>query len=456
VRWQLMSNPGPHRTLQFTPLTFDVSFQEIFATLCSGGSLVLIGNDTRRDPAELWKVLCERKIERLFLPFIALQELAEAACAAEWESTSLRTVITAGEQLKVTPALQRFFESLSVAILENQYGPTECHVVTAYRLQAASNEWPLLPPIGKSIANDQVYVLDENNTPLPIGVPGALYLAGAGLARGYLNRPDLTAEKFVPNPFSVRGGERMYRTGDRARWRSDGNLEFLGRMDHQVKMRGFRIELGEIEAALREHAGVRQAVVIAREDQIGEKRLVAYVVSEQEHENIGNGNGNGRAELQISELRAHLLSKLPEYMVPSAYVQMDELPLNHNGKVDRKNLPQPDVEIPEHEYAAPRNRTEETLCLLWQEVLRRERVGVNDNFFNIGGHSLLAARVAARIRESFKMDIPLRRMFESPTVALLAQAVDQMMQTGETNGASSHVRPAIKRAARKAALVNVD
>jgi iturin family lipopeptide synthetase A len=460
VGWQLMSSPRPRRTLQFTPLTFDVSFQEIFVTLCSGGSLVLIGNDTRRDSSELWKVLCEKEVEKLFLPFIALQELAEAACVAEWESTSLREVITAGEQLKVTPALQCFFDRLPIAILENQYGPTECHVVTAHRLQSAPKEWPPLPPIGKPITNDQVYVLDENNTPLPIGVPGGLYLAGAGLARGYLNRPDLTAERFVPNPFSVCGGERMYRTGDRARWLPDGNLEFLGRVDHQVKIRGFRIELGEIEAALQEHGGVRQAVVIAREDETGDRRLVAYVVPELQDEK--SNNGNRRAELQISELREHLLGKLPEYMMPSAYVQLEELPLNHNGKIDRKNLPQPDTNTPDQEYVGPRNAAEETLCGLWQEVLRREQVGIHDNFFKIGGHSLLAARVATRMRESFKVDIPLRRMFESPTIAQLAEVIDQITQSNGangangTNGASSGSRPAIKRVARKAALVDVD
>jgi amino acid adenylation domain-containing protein len=453
VAWQLMSSPGQQRTLQFTPLTFDVSFQEIFATLCSGGSLVLIGNDTRRDPSELWKVICEKEVGRLFLPFIALQELAETACTAEWDSTSLREVITAGEQLKATPALQRFFDRLSEGILENQYGPTECHVVTAHRLQPISKNWPLLPPIGKPIANDQVYVLDENNTPSPIGVPGSLYLAGAGLARGYLNRPDLTAERFVPNPFSMRAGERMYRTGDRVRWRADGELEFMGRLDDQVKIRGFRIELGEIEAALREHAGVRQAVVIAREDQAGDRRLIAYVVVEQEAKESENGSGS--AELRIPELREHLLGKLPEYMVPSAYVQLNELPLNHNGKVDRKNLPQPETYTPEQEYVGPRSATEETLCRLWEEVLRQERVGIHDNFFKIGGHSLLAARVAARMRECFQVDLPLRRMFESPTIAQLAQVVDQTMPAAGTNGASP-VRPAIKRIARKAVLVDVD
>jgi amino acid adenylation domain-containing protein len=457
VRWQLMSSPGPKRTLQFSPLTFDLSFYAIFATLCSGGFLVLIDNDTRRDPVELWKVVCEREIEKLFLPFIALQGLAETACAAEWESTSLREVITTAEQLKVTPALRRFFDRLSIAMLDNEYGPTETHVVTAHRLQANSKEWPLLPPIGKPIANDQVYVLDANYTPLPIGVPGGLYLAGVGLARGYLNRPDLTAERFLPNSFSVSGGERMYLTGDLARWLPDGNLEFLGRMDHQVKIRGFRIELGEIEAALQEHGGVRQAVVIAREDQVGEKHLVAYVVPEQEHEK--RDNGSGRAELLIGELREHLLGKLPEYMMPSAYVQLEKLPLNHNGKVDRKNLPQADTATPEQEYVGPRSATEETLCRLWQEVLRRERVGIHDNFFKSGGHSLLAARVAARMRESFQIDVPLRRIFESPTVAQLAEVIDQIKQSNGAsgaNGASSQRRPAIKRVVRKAVLVDVD
>ena len=454
VLWQLMSSPGPKRTLQFSPLTFDLSFYESFATLCSGGSLVLIDNDTRRDPSELWRVVCEKELEKLFLPFIALQGLAEVASDAEWESVSLREVITTAEQLKVTPALRRFFDRLSVATLDNEYGPTETHVVTAHRLQANAKEWPLLPPIGKPIANDQVYVLDENNTPLPIGVPGGLYLAGVGLARGYLNRPDLTAERFVPNPFGVRGGERMYRTGDLARWLPDGTLEFLGRLDHQVKIRGFRIELGEIEAALQEHAGVRQAVVIAREDETGDKWLVAYVVPERQDEK--SDNEGGRAELQISELREHLLGKLPEYMMPSTYVQLEALPLNHSGKVDRKNLPQPDRDTLEQEYVGPRNATEETLCRLWQEVLRRERVGIHDNFFRSGGHSLLAARAAARMRESFNADFPLRRIFELPTIAQLAGLIDQTVQSNSSNGAPSPRRPAIKRVARKAALVDVD
>jgi acyl carrier protein len=246
----------------------------------------------------------------------------------------------------------------------------------------------------------------------------------------------------------------MYRTGDRARWRADGGLEYLGRIDQQVKIRGFRIELGEIETALQEHEDVRQAVVIAREDEPGNKRLVAYVVPEPKGQE--SGNGHGRAGLRTDELQEYLLGKLPEYMVPSAYVEMEKLPLNHNGKIDRKSLPEPEKAKPEQEYVAPRNATEETLCRLWQEILRRDGVGVHDNFFRIGGHSLLAAQLATRMRGSFKVEIPLRRMFEVPTIAQLAEAIDQAMQSAGANGASPNVRPAIKRVARKAALVNVD
>jgi acyl carrier protein len=230
-------------------------------------------------------------------------------------------------------------------------------------------------------------------------------------------------------------------------------LEFQGRLDHQVKIRGYRIELGEIEVALLDYPGVAQAVVVAREDQPGDKRLVAYVVAEPGSEK--NDQGGRTAGLRISALREHLRGKLPEYMMPSAYVQLEELPLNHNGKIDRKSLPPPDTDTPEQEYVGPRHATEETLCRLWQEVLRRERVGIHDNFFEIGGHSLLAAQVATRTRESFQVDLPLRRMFEVPTIAQLAEVIDQALQTAGANGAQSHPLPTIKRLARKAALLPV-
>ncbi|OAI57217.1 hypothetical protein AYO50_00275 [Acidobacteria bacterium SCGC AG-212-P17] len=277
-------------------------------------------------------------------------------------------------------------------------------------------------PVGKPIANTGIYVLDTNLEVTPMGVPGELYIGGAGLARGYVNRPSLTAERFIPNPYSEPGA-RMYSTGDLARWRNDGNLEYLGRNDQQVKIRGFRIELGEIETALQEHGGVRQAVVIAREDQPGEKRLVAYVVPEAGDDEKETGKGSRREELEVSQLREYLQGKFPEYMVPSAYVRLEKLPLNHNGKIDRKKLPQPDESAREQEYVEPRNSTEETLCRLWQEVMRMERVGIHDNFFTIGGHSLLAVQVISRIKSAFAMEMPLSILFAAPTVARMAEHI---------------------------------
>ena len=271
-------------------------------------------------------------------------------------------------------------------------------------------------PIGKPIANTQLYVLDEEMEAVPVGVPGELYIGGAGLARGYLNRADLTGERFVPSPFGKSGrGERLYRTGDRARWKRDGNLEYLGRLDEQVKIRGFRIELGEIEAVLKEHGGVRQAVVVVREDEPGEKRLVAYVVAEEgEQEEVGG-----------VELRRHLQERLPEYMVPAAYVVLDALPLTANGKLDRRGLPKPELKGSEGDgYVAPRTATEEILCGIWAEVLRVERVGVEDNFFEMGGHSLLATQVVSRVREVFEIELALQSLFEEPTVRGLARAVE--------------------------------
>jgi acyl carrier protein len=249
-------------------------------------------------------------------------------------------------------------------------------------------------------------------------------------------------------------GERIYHTGDLVRWLPDGNLEYLGRLDHQVKIRGFRIELGEIEAALLDYSGVEQAVVTVREDRVGDKRLVAYIVTGPEGAATSNGNGS-RAELRTSELREHLLGRLPEYMVPGAFMQLEKFPLNSHGKVDRENLPEPGKELSEQEYVAPRTATEETLCRLWQEVLRLERVGVHDNFFRIGGHSLRAAQVAARTRESFKVEIPLRQMFELPTIAQLAEVIDQIAQTSEVNGAPS-LLPGIRRMGRKAAVLPME
>ncbi|HEX8903646.1 MAG TPA: condensation domain-containing protein, partial [Longimicrobiaceae bacterium] len=264
-------------------------------------------------------------------------------------------------------------------------------------------------PIGTPISNTRVYVLDDALLPVPVGVPGELCAGGVGVARGYLNRPRLTAEKFVPDPFALEPGARMYRTGDRVRWQPDGIVEYLGRLDEQVKVRGFRIELGEIETVLRRLDGVADCAVVAREDAPGEKRLVAYLVG----------------TVDAAAAREHLKRALPDYMVPGAYVILDSLPLTPNGKLDRKALPAPDF-APDESYVAPRTPAEELLAAMWADVLKLERVGVHDGFFEMGGHSLLATRVVSRIREVFAVELPLRALFEGPTVAELAEAVEAL------------------------------
>ena len=418
VNWQLSRSSVDHplKTLQFTSLTFDVSFQEIFTTWCQGGCLVLMEEDARRDFSLLWGILREKRVERLFLPFIALEQLAETAEVSDYDDIVLREVITAGEQLKITPAVLKLFNSLPGCILDNHYGPTESHVITAYGLEGDKSGWAPLPPIGKAIANSQVYVLDEAQEPVPVRVAGELFLGGAALARGYLGRPELTAEKFIPNPFSSKPGERLYRTGDLARYLPDGQLEFLGRKDLQVKIRGFRIEPGEIEAALSGFAGVAQTAVVVREDRPGEKRLVAYVVVRP-----------GQSVNNIS-LRAALREKLPEYMVPSAFVEMEEFPLTSSGKVDRKKLPEPAEGRTAHAYSAPQNIDEELLCEIWEEVLKKEKIGRDENFFEMGGHSLLATQLITRTRKAFQVELPVRALFEKPTVAGLVECIRQQKQ----------------------------
>ena len=325
----------------------------------------------------------------------------------EWpEAPALRILLTGGDKLHHYPSASVPFK------LINNYGPTENTVVTTSGLVASEGR-EATPPIGRPITNTQVYLLDRQLQPVPLGVPGELYIGGASLARGYLQRPELTPEKFIPHPFSELPGERLYRTGDLARYRPDGNIEFLGRLDHQVKVRGFRIELGEIEAVLGGHPGVREVVVLAREDSPGEKRLVAYVVRQ---------DAAGRPGLK--GCGASCKGKLPEYMVPSAFVGLPALPLTPNGKVDRKALPAPEGRGVEEEYVAPCTPTEELLAGIWAEVLRQERVGRHDNFFALGGHSLVAIQVVSRVRDTFGVELPVRCVFESPTVAELSAAVE--------------------------------
>jgi non-ribosomal peptide synthetase component F len=298
----------------------------------------------------------------------------------------------------------------------NAYGPTEASVCTTIFGCVADGRAPAL---GRPLANTRTFVLDGALEPVPVGVAGELYIGGIGLARGYAGRPGLTAERFVPSPFG--SGERLYRTGDLVRWRQDGNLEFLGRLDTQVKVRGFRIELGEIEAALAAHAGVQQAAVVAREDQPGDKRLVAYVVAAQG----ATDNATDGAAADVGELRAHLRRMLPDHMVPAAFVALASLPLMPNGKLDRKALPAPDRPDASADYVAPRNEVEATLARIFAEVLGHHRIGIHDNFFERGGNSLLAMQLINVVRSAFALSLPVRAAFECPTVAELATRTEE-------------------------------
>jgi aryl carrier-like protein len=291
--------------------------------------------------------------------------------------------------------------------LINMYGPTE---TTIWSAAHPVGECISSVPIGRPIANTQIYILDKNLQPVPVGVPGEIFIGGEGVTRGYLNRPELTAEKFIRDPFSTDVNSRIYRTGDLGRWLADGNVEFLGRLDHQVKIRGHRIELGEIETALGRHPSVREAVVLAREDSPGDQRLVAYVVAAP------------NSKPPTTELRRFLQETLPEMMTPSAFVFLDALPLTPNRKVNRKALPTPEGERPELEtaYVAPRSELERSFAAIWRELLHVEQVGLHDNFFDLGGHSLLVVQAQARLRDVLGHDVPVVKLFQYPTISALA------------------------------------
>jgi len=411
------------RVLQFASPGFDAAVFETFFTLCTGAALYLPpAGEVPLTGGELARWLTAREITNLTLSPSALAVIPDEAALP-----TLRTLMLAGEALP--PALAARWSG-RVPRLLNAYGPTEATVCATIGAPLDGGE----VSIGRPVANVRTYVLDTEGAPAPVGVPGELYIGGAGVARGYLGRPELTAEKFVPDPFGGAPGARLYRTGDRVRWLASGELEFLGRIDQQVKVRGFRIEPGEIEARLAEHPGVREAAVLAREDAPGRQRLVAYLVPEKEG-----------ADLSASALQARLQEVLPEYMVPSAFVVLDGLPLTPNGKLDRRALPAPEYTA-EDGYVAPRTVTEEVLAGIWAEVLRVERVGVEENFFELGGHSLLATQVVSRARQAFGVEVPLKALFETPTVAGLSVRVEELGRTG------SGVAPPVEPVPREAPL----
>ncbi|MBE9224524.1 amino acid adenylation domain-containing protein [Phormidium sp. LEGE 05292] len=395
--------------LQKTPFSFDVSVWEFFWPLLNGSRLAIAKPGGHRDSQYLVNLIVQQQVSTLHFVPSMLQIFLENQNLKSCHS--LRRVICSGEALSVE--LQaKFFAQLQCE-LHNLYGPTEAAIdVTFWQCQKDS-QLTTTVPIGRPIANTQIYILDQNLQPTPIGVPGELHIGGIGLARGYLNRPELTNEKFIDNPFE---NSKLYKTGDLARYLLDGNIEYLGRIDHQVKIRGFRIELGEIEAALSQHSQVRETVVIAREDASGDKRLIAYIVP------------NSKINVNTSELRSFLQEKLPDYMLPTAFVMLEALPLTPNGKLDRKALPAPDISRNNVSFVSPRNSTEETIAAIYAEVLGLEKVGIYDNFFDLGGHSLLATRVISRLRSVFQIELPLSSLFEKPTVALLSDRITTMRQ----------------------------
>ncbi|MBM0230765.1 amino acid adenylation domain-containing protein [Micromonospora sp. STR1_7] len=394
---------SPGRMAQFSSLSFDTSAFEVLVATTTGGALVVPPEEARRDIDFFARWLRDYEVHDMNLPNLVLDSLCESAERTGIELPELRMIAQGGEALTLSPRLKAFFEP-ERRRLDNYYGPTETHLAIAHSFPAKGADWPEEALLGRPIGNMRGYVLDGRLQPVPARVVGELYLAGEQLSRGYLNRPGATAARFVANPFDG-PGSRMYRTGDLVRWTSDGHLVFLGRVDQQVKIRGFRLELGEIEAVLRRHPAVAQVAVLAVEDRPGVKRLVAYVVSES-------------GPVDPAALREHVASTLPDYMVPWAFVQLDRMPLNPNRKLDRKALPKPTREATSR---APRTPVERTLCEIFARVLGVPAVSIDDSFFDLGGSSLRAVELTARVRAEFGVEPPLRVLFERPTPLGLAE-----------------------------------
>lgn len=407
----------------FHSYTFDFSVWEIWGALAFGGRLVVVPFHVGRSPEDFYNLVHAEKVTVLNQTPSAFQQFLQQDNERSWP-LDLRCVIFGGEALvlrHLTPWFERHKETQPVMV--NMFGITETTVHVTLHEVHKKDTLQDASLIGRPIPNMQVYVMDEYMQLLPVGVAGEMYVGGAGLARGYLHRPDLTAEKFVPHPFSATGGDRLYRTGDRARLRPDGTLEYLGRIDHQIKIRGYRIELPEIEMALESHPGVRQAVILLQEDPGGERRLLAYLTQAEDE---------GVDRLQSSQLRSYLRKKLPEYMVPAAFIFLKEFVLTVNGKVDRCALPAVGkLESQEEGFIAPRTRTEQVISQIWSEVLNVQQPGANGKFFDLGGHSLLGIKVASRIRTAFQIEISLRGIFEHPILSDLATYVDSLSKDHE-------------------------
>jgi amino acid adenylation domain-containing protein len=407
---------------QASNASFDAATFEIWGALLAGARLVHISKDALLSPVLLARAIQLNRITTLFVTTALFHQIA---CDAVEAFSGLRYLLFGGERAEPR-WVKRVLNEVRLDHLLHVYGPTETTTfATWHEVKAVEEERAV--PIGRPIANTQVYLLDASGEPVPIGVTGEIYIGGAGVARGYLNRPELTAERFLPDPFVFKPGARMYRTGDLARRLPDGNIEFIGRIDFQVKIRGFRVELGEIEARLAGYPGVRAAAVIARSDSAGDKRLVAYFATPADQ------------QITAGQLRAHVAASLPEHMIPAAFVRLDSMPLTANGKVNPAALPAPEADsLAAEAYEPPRNEMEKMLARVWSEILGVERIGRNDNFFALGGHSLSAARIVARLQQTFGMEVKVRDLFACPSLSSLAQL--QLTPTTRKNNPVPSVR----------------
>lgn len=429
------------RVLQFSPFSFDASVWETFMALGNGATLVLARQETLASSTDLLALLKKQAVTTVTLPPSVLG-LPSAEDVSRQALPALQTVISAGEAC--TPEIVAAWSAGRDFF--NAYGPTETTVCAS--MYRSTGDEMTQPPIGKPIANHHLYILDRNNQPVPVGVPGELHVSGVGLAVGYRNQPELTAEKFIPNPFGKldNWSDRLYKTGDLARYREDGNIDFLGRIDQQVKVRGFRIELGEIEATLNRYPSIHEAVVLAQGQDLSDKRLAAFIVPEA-----------GDTAISVTDLRSYLRKSLPEYMLPSGFMVLEKFPLSPSGKVDRKALAameildRPDLKS---EYIPPRNEIEQRLIEMCIELLHVERVGVFDNFFELGGHSLLATQFVSRVREEYAIEVPLRKLFENPTVAGIADFIASERQVSEAR-AQAGGTPAAAKSVDKAKLLEM-
>ena len=433
ISWHTKKLGGENlKTLLFTSLNFDASNQEIFSTLCIGGILYLIDDTVRKDPFELASFIKEKFIQRILLFYAPLQNFMIAANDQELVF-SLCDIITAGEPIKITSQLIKFFGRNRDCRFFNMYGLTETHTVTSYQFPLNPKSWTTSAPIGSSIPNTHMTLFEleksfERNTN-----SGEIFVSGVCLARGYSNHPELTADKFLPNPFGDVPGERMYRTGDLGRKLADGSYECLGRKDQQVKIRGYRVELGEVEAALLRHVNINEVAVIAKRGRSGKEPESAEGEEETRFSNsvtqylIAYVVVDTKEEITTKKLRGYLKDIIPDYMIPGHYVFLEKLPLSENGKIDRNLLPDRHDEINYHDRQidAPRTPLEEVLVELWEETLHHDHVGIQENFFELGGDSMVATRLVAEIRDLFQYELSLQILFENPTVFQLAKTLMQ-------------------------------